>query len=106
MTWLETMMVVPSPDIVVNCRQSSARSCGSTPTVGSSRRSSRGRWTSAHASETRWRIPPLSVATTERRRGLRSTSSSASAVLRAAEGRSRSWTAAKKLTFSSTVRSA
>src|ERR1019366_175822 len=106
MTWLETMMVVPSPDIVVNRCHSSARSCGSTPTVGSSRSSRRGRWTSAQASETRWRIPPLSVATTERRRDVRSTSSSASTALWAPVRRSRSCTEAKKRTFSLTVRSA
>src|SRR5262249_47295318 len=42
-TWLDTTMVVPPPVISLNRSQSWARSCGSTPTVGSSSNSSSGR---------------------------------------------------------------
>src|SRR5439155_544739 len=53
MTWLDTMMVVPLAAIRRKDSQNCTRSWGSMPTVGSSRRRSSGRCTSAHASEQR-----------------------------------------------------
>ena len=57
-TWLDTSSVVPAVARAWNARQSSARSTGSSPTVGSSSTSSSGRPSSAVASETRERSPP------------------------------------------------
>ena len=48
--------------------QSSWRTCGSSPTVGSSSSTSRGRWTSARAISRRRRIPPESLSTRVSRR--------------------------------------
>src|SRR6266480_6504023 len=96
-TWLETMSVVPAAAMRRKYSQNWTRSCGSMPTVGSSRRSSSGRCTSAHASEHRWRMPPLSVATTDLRRSYSCTSSSAALTPFSAP-----LLDAKKATFSST----
>ena len=57
--------------------QSSCRTCGSRPTVGSSRRTRRGRWTSARAMSSRRRIPPESLSTRVSRRSTRFAISSA-----------------------------
>src|SRR5712691_930015 len=78
MTWLETMIVVPLAAILRKSSQNWTRSWGSTPTVGSSSSSTFGLWTSAQASEHRWRMPPLRVATTDLRRSSSLTSFSAS----------------------------
>ena len=47
---------------------SSCRTCGSSPTVGSSSRTRRGRWTSARAIRSRRRMPPESSSTRVSRR--------------------------------------
>ncbi len=57
--------------------QSSWRTCGSSPTVGSSSRTSRGWWTSARAIRSRRRIPPESSSTRAPRRSTSFASSSA-----------------------------
>src|SRR5256885_4977623 len=72
-TWLETRSVTPVAASDRKCAQKSRRRAGSTPTVGSSSRRSRGWRRSVAASETRVRIPPESVLTIERRRSRRST---------------------------------
>ena len=61
MTWLDTTIVVPPSASARKWLQNWTRSSGSTPTVGSSRNSTVGRWTSAQASDRRRRWPPESV---------------------------------------------
>ena len=58
MTWLETTIVVPASASARKWVQNWTRRSGSTPTVGSSRNRTVGRWTSAQASERRRRWPP------------------------------------------------
>jgi len=54
-TWLETTIVAPPATSDRKCVQNWARRSGSTPTVGSSRNSNGGEWTSAQARESRRR---------------------------------------------------
>ena len=57
MTWLEISSVAPSAASPANVRHRSARSTGSSPTVGSSSTSTSGRPSGAVASETLARPP-------------------------------------------------
>src|SRR6202171_3649847 len=59
------MMVVPAAAIRLNSSQNWTRSCGSTPTVGSSSRSSCGLCAHAHPMGHRWRVSAPNIATEE-----------------------------------------
>ncbi len=61
MTWLDTTIVVPASASARKWVQNWTRRSGSTPTVGSSRNRTGGRWTRAQASDSRRRCPPDSV---------------------------------------------
>ena len=61
-------IVVPSLRSASISAQSSCRTCGSRPTVGSSSSTSRGRWTRERAISRRRRMPPESLSTRESRR--------------------------------------
>lgn len=63
MMCVDTMRVTPSLLRSWKYFQSSHLNCGSTPTVGSSKKSSFGRWTSTQAMEARFRMPPEMVLT-------------------------------------------
>ena len=71
---------MPSARSASMSAQSSWRTCGSRPTVGSSRSTSRGRWTSARAIRSRRRIPPESLSTRLSRRSTRFAISSARSI--------------------------
>ena len=58
MTWLETRIVEPAAASARKWLQNWTRRAGSIPTVGSSRNSTEGPWTSAQASDSRRRMPP------------------------------------------------
>ena len=58
MTWLDTTIVVPASARARKWVQNWTRRSGSTPTVGSSRNRTGGRWMSAQASDRRRRWPP------------------------------------------------
>ena len=71
---------VPSLRSASISAQSSWRTCGSRPTVGSSSSTSRGRWTSARAISSRRRMPPESLSTRVSRRSRRLAISSARSI--------------------------
>ena len=101
--WLETMMVVPDSAIRLNLSQKTARTSGSSPTVGSSRSSRAGRWTRAIARLTRYRMPPLRLTIVSELRGASPTRAIASSTDRPREARSDiPYIRAKKSTFSLT----
>ena len=85
MKWVETKIVTPwLRDRSISSSQKLSRATGSTPEVGSSRISISGSWTTATASDSRWRMPERQSSARagrdSRARPNRSTSSSMRAV--------------------------
>src|SRR5579875_1035238 len=102
MTCVVTSAVTPSLARSRTNRHASRRAAGSMPLVGSSSRTSSGRWTRVAASAVRWRRPVGSVPSW---RPATSPSSRRSRTVRVRAGSEAPYTAAKNATFSLTVSS-